>query len=81
MVEKYVYHGMDITLDVYEKLQAVVEIIAEKENKPFDECYRTFSKSRTYRNIQLTETEMWAESAEYIADDYFREIENQSVDG
>ncbi len=73
MIEKYVYHGMDITLDVYEKIQSVVELIAKKENKTFDECYAEFSTSRTYRNIQLTNTEMWAESAEFIVDEYYRE--------
>ncbi|MCD7847759.1 MAG: hypothetical protein LUG49_07010 [Oscillospiraceae bacterium] len=73
MIEKYTYHGMDITLDVYEKIQSVVELIAKKENKTFDECYAMFSKSRTYRNIQSTGTEMWAESAEFIVDEYYRE--------
>ncbi|MCD7771150.1 MAG: hypothetical protein LUH23_03565 [Oscillospiraceae bacterium] len=73
MIEKYTYHGMDITMDVYEKIQSVVELIAKKENKSFDECYAMFSKSRTYRNIQLTNTEMWAESAEFIVDEYYRE--------
>lgn len=75
------YHGMDITLDVYEKLQAVIELIATKEHKTFDECYMIFSESRTYRNIQRTETGMWAESAEYIVDDYYRELEKQNARG
>ncbi|MCD8049736.1 MAG: hypothetical protein LUG52_09135 [Clostridia bacterium] len=77
MTEKYVYHGIDITLDVYEKIRAAVEIIAEKEGISFDECFVEFAKSRTYRNIQLIETMMWAESAEYIVDDYYREIEGR----
>ena len=36
---KHTYHAIDITLDVYEKICSVVELMAEKENKTFDECY------------------------------------------
>ena len=31
LTKKYEYHGMDITLDVLEKISAVVELIAQKE--------------------------------------------------
>ncbi|MCM1256742.1 MAG: hypothetical protein NC307_02695 [Roseburia sp.] len=45
MGSKYIYHGIDITLDVYKKLRTVIEIIAEKENKTFEECYALFAVS------------------------------------
>ena len=52
MGSKYKYHGIDITLDVYEKICSVIELMAEKENKPFDECYRLFSSSQVYELLQ-----------------------------
>ncbi len=59
----------------------IMTLIAIKTGRRFvviiDECYKMFSCSRTYRNIQLTETEMWAESAEYIVDEYYREMERK----
>ena len=73
MGSKYVYHGIDITLDVYEKLCAVIGMIAEKENKTFDACYALFSTSRAYDALQNEESLMWSESAEYIVDEYYRE--------
>lgn len=72
MSEKYSYHGMDITLDVYEKICSVVELIAEKENKLFDECYLLFASSEVYELLQNEETLMWSESAEYLLDEYYR---------
>lgn len=74
MSEKYVYHGIDITLDVYEKIRSVVELIAEKEGVSFEAAYILFSKSKAYVALQNTNTLMWSESAEYIRDDYYRSI-------
>ena len=45
---KHTYHAIDITLDVYEKICSVVELMAEKENKTFDECYLLFASSEVY---------------------------------
>ena len=61
---KHTYHAIDITLDVYEKICSVVELMAEKENKTFDECYLLFASSL-----------MWSESAEYLLDEYYRRQE------
>ena len=58
------------------KVEQTVGIIAEKENRPFKECYRDFLLSRTYRNLTDTDTLLWGESAEFIVDDYQREKNN-----
>lgn len=76
MGSKYSYHGMDITLDIYEKITAVIEMIAEKESKTFDDCYALFSASTVYEALQNEESLMWSESAEYIVDEYYRQNSN-----
>jgi hypothetical protein len=73
MENKYVYKDQDITLDVVMKIEDVVSKIAEKEARPFDEAYMDFAASKTYRALQKTNSLMWAESAEFIVDDYYRE--------
>jgi hypothetical protein len=73
MDKKYVYKGTDITIDVIMKIEKVVRIIAEKERRDFDDCYRDFMNSGTYVALQNTNSAMWAESAEFIADEYYRE--------
>lgn len=75
MDSKYIYHGIDITLDVYEKICTVIEMMAEKENKSFDKCYALFSASQIYEALQNEESLMWSESAEYIVDEYYRRQE------
>lgn len=72
MSEKYMYHGMDITLDVYEKIKAVVELIAEKEKLPFEDAYLEFSQSAVYEALQNTETVLWYESPEYIMAEFYK---------
>ena len=71
--EKYVYHGIDITLDVYEKIGAIAELIADKEKISFEDAYQKFADSKVYEALQNTETVMWSESPEYIVDEYYRQ--------
>lgn len=73
MNNKYVYKGEDITIDIVMKIEKVVRIISEKDKLDFDEVYTDFSESRTYRALQNTKSLMWAESAEFIVDEYERE--------
>ena len=73
MENRYVYKGQDITLDVIMKIENVTRIIAEKECRDFDDCYKNFIDSKTYAILQNTDSVMWAESAEFIADEYCRE--------
>ncbi|MDR2590521.1 MAG: hypothetical protein LBC71_06010 [Oscillospiraceae bacterium] len=73
----YVYKGQDITIDVILKIEHVVRLIAEKKSRDFDDCYNDFICSKTYIALQNTNSVMWAESAQFIVDEYFREIDNQ----
>ena len=73
MRSKYIYHGIDITLDVYEKLCTVIRMISEKEDRDFDGCYALFSSSQVYGALQDEGSLMWSESAGYIVDEYYRE--------
>jgi hypothetical protein len=50
-----------------------VSIIAEKEHIPFDSAYTNFSASKIYKSLQAPTSMLWAENAEFIADEYFRE--------
>ena len=69
---KYMWNNQDITLDILMKIEQVVRILSEKLKKPFDEELRDFCKSRTFRALKNTQSEMWAESAEFIADEFER---------
>ena len=82
MKNKYVYRGQDITIDVIMKIEHVARLIAEKKTCDFEKAYIEFIVSKTYAALQKTESVMWAESAEFIADEYFRELdEEQSGSG
>lgn len=70
---KYMWNNQDITLDILMKIEQVVRILSEKLKKPFDEELRDFYKSRTFQALKNTQSEMWAESAEFIADEFERE--------
>jgi hypothetical protein len=73
METKYTYRGEDITLDMMFKIERVATILAEREHKDFDSALAGFLSSDTYRTLQQTDNTLWAESSEYIADDYQRE--------
>ena len=74
MKNKYVYRGQDITIDVIMKIEHVARLIAEKKTCEFEQAYSDFIVSKTYAALQITESVMWAESAEFIVDEYFREF-------
>ena len=73
MESKFFYKGQDLTLDFYEKIRVVVELLAENEQKSFDECYELFVKSKTYEALQEPESLLWSESPQFICDEYYRE--------
>jgi outer membrane protease len=75
MFTKYTYKEQDITTDTLFKIEHIISIIAEKENVPFEVAYRNFLDSKVYGMLQRTNTLMWAENAEFIVDEYYREIE------
>jgi hypothetical protein len=72
--ERYYYKDKNLTTLILSKIEHVVGIVAENENLSFDECYPKFISSKTYHNLIHTETLLWGESAEFIVDDYYREI-------
>lgn len=79
MTSKYVYKGIDITLDVYEKLRAVVELIAAREGRAFDDCLGSFTSSLTYKALANPKTLMWSESAPFVVEEYYRELDGHAL--
>jgi hypothetical protein len=73
MENKYVYKDQDITIDILMKIEDVVAKIATQKSKTFDDVYIDFLASNTYKTLQKTDSLLWAESAEFIIDEYFRE--------
>jgi len=73
MKDKYIFKNEDITTDVLFKIEQIVSILAEKEHIHFDDAYETFISSDTYKILKRTNNLYWAESAEFIADEYYRE--------
>ena len=73
METKYTYKGQDITIDLMFKIEHIVNILAERENKDFDIAFAEFLASNTYQILQQTHNLLWAESSEFIADEYERE--------
>jgi hypothetical protein len=70
----YTYKNNNITTLVLTKLEHVVSLLAKHSGDSFENCYINFICSNTYRNLIDTETLLWSESAEFIIDDYYREI-------
>ena len=75
---KYIFKGDDITTDVLFKIEHILNIIAEKENIIFDKAYENFILSNTYGILKRTNNLYWAESAEFLADEYYREKEGKN---
>lgn len=73
METKYTYKDEDITIDMMFKIERIVNILAERKQKDFDAVFAEFITSDTYRALQRTNNGLWAESSEFIADEYERE--------
>lgn len=56
------------------KIEEVVRLLSEKLKKPFDEVLGSFYRSRTFASLKNPKSEMWAESAQFIADEFLRGI-------
>jgi len=76
METKYSYKGQDITIDIMFKIEHIVNILSERENRDFDTAFAEFLASDTYRILQHTDSLLWAESSEFIVDEYDREKKN-----
>lgn len=55
-----------------------MKLFQERFHIAFEEAVVLFYKSETYKTLQETENGLWAESAEYIADRYYEEQENNT---
>jgi len=75
MKDKYIFKDQDITTDILFKIEQVVNILAEKEHINFDDAYEKFILSDTYKILKRINNLYWAESAEFIADEYYRNNE------
>ena len=73
MKGKYIFKDEDITTDVLFKIERISSILAERENISFDDAYENFILSNTYSILKRTNNLYWAESAEFIVDEYYRE--------
>ena len=69
----------DITMNVCIQIRDVLKLLQQHFHISFEEAALKFYKSETYKTLQETENGLWAESAEYIADRYYEEAENNQV--
>jgi len=72
---EYLYKGRNLTALILTKTEHVVSLIATQESVPFERAYRGFVDSKTFQNLQNTQTLLWGESAEFIVDDYYLEVQ------
>ena len=75
METRYTYKGQDITTDLMFKIEHIVTLLAERGNQDFDTALSEFLASKTYHALQQTDNLLWAESSEFIADEYGRECQ------
>lgn len=69
----YEFNGKDITMTMCIVIREVIRIIARRQGTTFIEAMSDFYYSQTLKTLQNTQTALWAESPEYIADMYFSE--------
>ena len=70
----YSFNGKDITMNVCIQIKDVIKILQNHFQIDSEDAVLRFYKSETYKTLQQTENGLWAESAEYIADRYYKEI-------
>ena len=71
--DKIMYNGQELTFFITQKIEHIVNLIAEKENISFDSAYTSFLTSKIYSSLQNPASMLWAENAEFVADEYYRE--------
>lgn len=69
----YEFNGTDITMTMCIVIREVIRIIARRQGTTFIEAMSGFYHSQTLKILQNTNTALWAEAPEYIADMYFAE--------
>lgn len=72
-MEIYTFNGKDITMNVCIQIRGAIKVLQKYYDVTFEEAAVKFYHSETYKTLQETENGLWAESVEYIADQYFEE--------
>ncbi|MDO4628133.1 MAG: hypothetical protein Q4C70_03035 [Planctomycetia bacterium] len=75
----YTFNGKNITMNVCIQIRGVLDVIQRVMNIDFSEAVALFYPSDTYQVLQETENALWAESAEFIANRFFQEIDEISI--
>jgi hypothetical protein len=70
---KIMYNGQELSFFISQKIEHIVSMIADKENTSFDSAYVYFLASPIYNSLQNSASMLWAENAEFIVDEYYRE--------
>lgn len=73
----YFFNGKDITMNMVIQIRAILDELQDRLDITFTEAVRRFYNSKTYVILQNTENGLWAESAQFIVDEYFEELEEQ----
>lgn len=73
----YFFNGKDITMNMVIQIRAILDEPQDRLDITFTEAVRRFYNSKTYVILQNTENGLWAESAQFIVDEYFEELEEQ----
>jgi hypothetical protein len=74
--DKIMYNGQELTFLIVQKIEHIVGIIAEREKISFDAAYSNFIASTIYKSLQNPASLLWAESAEFIVDEFYCEEAN-----
>ncbi len=70
---EYRYNNQNITLEILLKIENTVRVLSERQEKSYDECLLSFYRTDTFKALKNPQTCMWSETADFIADEYFRE--------
>jgi hypothetical protein len=74
----YKYNGRDITINVCIQIRDVINIIKRDESlDSFMDAAKVFYNSQTIEDLKNVSNGLWAESAEFIADQFYEEKEEK----
>lgn len=74
MLDKYQYKGQNITIDIIVKIEQVVRLLTKYTKRSFEDCLCDFYHSKVYEALEKPNSLMWSENAEFIVDEYIREV-------
>jgi hypothetical protein len=71
------FKGTNVTLDIFESIRAVVQLIAEEQHISFEEAYLFFSRTDLYQRLKNPYTVYWAEDPLFLLDELHLELEEK----